>query len=154
MDESPRTITRGWLIASIGIALLAGSLFGLYFPVFLDSYDSSGIEVKCGNVYHAELLQATADDAQSKSGTIRPATGYADRCMNAIARRREWLIPVTAIGALILISELVAWSRAGSRSSAANTNEWSEEPTDALHEAHVLDRRYHSRWKPPSDTTL
>jgi hypothetical protein len=154
MDESPRTITRGWLITLIGIALLAGGLFGLCFPVFLDSYDSSGIRVKCGNGYYAELVQATADDQQSTSGAVRPATGYVHQCMNALAHRREWLIPVAALGALILISELVALSRLGSRSSAANTNEWSEEPTDALHEAHVLDRRYHSRWKPPSDTTL
>jgi len=61
---------------------------------------------------------------------------------------------VAALGTIILISELVAWSRVESRNSAENANEWSEEPIDALHEAHVLDRRYHSRWQPPSDTTL
>jgi len=154
MEESPRTITRGWLITLIGIALLAGGLFGLCFPVFLSSYDSSGIQVKCGNGYFAELVQATADDQQSTSGTVQPATGYVHQCMNALAHRREWLIPVAGLGALILISELVTWSRVESRSSAANTNEWAEDPTEALHEAHVLDRRYHSRWKPPSDTTL
>jgi hypothetical protein len=154
MDESPRTITSGWLITLIGIALLAGGLFGLCFPVFLNSYDSSGIQVKCGNGYYAELVQATADDEQSTSGAVQPTTGYVHQCMNALAHRREWLIPVAAVGAIILISELVASSRVQSRSSAANTNEWSEDPTEALHEAHVLDRRYHSRWKPPSDTTL
>jgi len=74
--------------------------------------------------------------------------------MDALAHRREWLIPVAALGTIILISELVAWSRVESRNSAENANEWSEEPIDALHEAHVLDRRYHSRWQPPSDTTL
>jgi hypothetical protein len=154
MGESPRTITRGWLITLIGIALLAGGLFGLCFPVSLDSYDSSGIKVNCGNGYYAQTVQATADDERSKSGAAQPATGYVRQCMNALAHRREWLIPVAALGAIILISELVAWSRIGSRNSAANTNEWSEEPMDALHEAHVLDRRYHSRWQPPSDTTL
>jgi hypothetical protein len=154
MDESPKTITRGWLIALIGMALLAGALFGLCLPVFLNSYDSFGIRVKCGSGYYAELVKATADDQQSTSGAVQPASDYVHQCMNALAHRREWLIPVAAVGALILVWELVAWSRAKSRSSAANTNEWSEEPTDALHEAHVLDRRYHSRWNPPSDTTL
>ena len=101
------------------------------------------------------MLQATADDERSTSGTTaQPATGYARQCMNALAHRREWLIPVAALGIIILISELVAWSRNEPPNSAANTNEWSEEPMDALHEAHVLDRRYHSRWQPPSDTTL
>ena len=153
-DESPRTISRGWLITFIAIVLLAGGLVGLCFPVFLNSYDSSGIQVKCGNGYYADLVQATVDDEKSSSGAGQPVTGYVQQCMNALAHRREWLIPVAALGALILISELLAWSRNGSRSSAGNTNEWSEEPTDALHEAHVLDRRYHSRWQPPSDTTL
>lgn len=153
MDESPRTITRGWVITLIGITLLAGGLFGLCFPVFLNSYDSSGIQVRCGNGYYAELLQATVDDEQSKSAA-QPATGYVHQCMDALAHRREWLIPLVVLGALILISKLVAWSLNASGSSAANVNEWSEEPTEALHEAHVLDRRYHSRWQPPSDTTL
>ena len=154
MEESPRAITRGWLITLIGIAILAGGLIGLCFPVFLNSYDSVGIQVKCGNGYYAELTQATADDERSTSRVAQPATGYASQCMNALAHRREWLIPVAALGGIILISELVAWSRVKSRNSAADTNDWSEEPLDALHEAHVLDRRYHSRWQPPSDTTL
>ena len=155
MGQSSRTITRGWLITLIGIALLAGGLFALCLPIYLDSYDSAGIRVNCGNGYYADLLQATADDERSTSGTTaQPATGYARQCMNALAHRREWLIPVAALGIIILISELVAWSRNEPPNSAANTNEWSEEPMDALHEAHVLDRRYHSRWQPPSDTTL
>jgi hypothetical protein len=154
MDGSTRTVTRGWLITLIGIALLAGGLFGLCFPVFLDSYDSSGIQVKCGNGYYAELVQATTDDEHPKSGAVQPGTSYVHQCMSALAHRREWLVPVAALGALILIPELMAWSRGGSPGSAATTDEWSEDPIDALHEAEVLDRRYRSRWKPPTDTTL
>jgi len=108
MEESSRTITRGWLITLIGIAVLAGSLFGLCLPVYLNSYDSSGIRVKCGNGYYADLLQATVDDERSTSGTAQPATGYTRQCMDALAHRREWLIPVAALGTIILISELVA----------------------------------------------
>ena len=115
MEESSRTITRGWLITLIGMALLSGGLLGLCLPVCLSSYDSTGIRVKCGNGYHADLLQAMADDDRSASGTGRPAAGYAGQCMDALAHRRELLIPVAALGVIIVISELVAWSRAGSR---------------------------------------
>jgi hypothetical protein len=134
-------VTRGWLIMLIGIALVAGGLVGLCFPVLLDSYDSWGFQVKCGNGYHAELVQATTDDQQSTAGAIRPATNYVHRCKSALAHRRAWLIPVAAVGALIFIPELAAWSRAGSPSSARTTNEWSEDPIDALHQAALLDRR-------------
>jgi hypothetical protein len=154
MDGSTRTLTLSWLITLIGIALLAGGLFGLCFPVFLDSYDSTGIQVKCGNGYYTDLAQATTDDQQSVSGAVQPATSYVHRCMSTLAHRREWLIPVAALGALILIPELVAWLRAGTRNSAAMRNEWSEDRADALHDAEMLDRRYRSRWERPSDTTL
>jgi hypothetical protein len=146
-------VTRGWLITLIGVALLACGLFALRFPVFLDSYDSAGIQVKCGNGYYADLVQATTDDQQSASGIVQAATNYVDRCQSALAHRREWLIPVAALGALIVVSGLAAWSRAGSPSPGA-TNEWSEIPPDALHDAEVLDRRSHPRWPRPSDTTL
>jgi hypothetical protein len=154
MDGSTRLVTRGWLITLIGVALLAGGLFALCFPVFLDSYDSAGIQVKCGNGYYADLAQATTDDRQSASGVVQAATHYLDQCQSALAHRREWLIPVAALGALIFVSGLAAWSRAGSSSPAATTTEWSEIPPDALHDAEELDRRSHPRWPRPSDTTL
>ncbi len=153
MGESPRTITRGWLITLLGIALLAGGLLGLCFPVFLSSYDSAGIQVKCGNGYYAELVQATTDDQQTASGTAQPATNYVHQCMSALAHRRQWLIPVAALGALILIPELLAWSRAKPPGLGERTDAWSENPVEALHEAELLDRQYHRRWKRPTDTT-
>jgi hypothetical protein len=39
----------------LGTVLLIGGLIGRCFPVFLDSYDSRGIQVKCGNGYYAEF---------------------------------------------------------------------------------------------------
>lgn len=147
-------VTRGGLITLIGMALLAGGLFGLFVPVFLDSYDRAGIQVKCGNGYSNQLVQATTDDQQSKSGAVQPATDYVHECMSALSHRREWLIPVAALGTLILVPGLAVWSRAGWRSSAAMADEWSEDPANALHEAEVLDRRYRPRWERSSDTTL
>jgi hypothetical protein len=147
-------VSRGWLITLIGIALLAGGLFALCFPVFLDFYDSAGMQVKCGNGYYADLVQATTDDQQSASGVVQSATNYLDQCQSALARRREWLIPVVAIGAVILVSGLARWSLARSPSAAATTDRWSEIPTDVLHDAEVLDRRSHRGWPRSSDTTL
>ena len=153
MGESPRTITRGWLITVIGIALLAGGLFGLCFPVYLNSYDSAGIGIKCGNGYYAELEQATVDDQRSASQAAQRGAGYVHQCMNALAHRREWLIPVAVLGILILLPELLAWSRAKPRSSDAESDAWSETPLESLHEAELLDQQYHRRWKRPTDTS-
>src|SRR5690242_20309115 len=101
MGESQRTITRGWLITLIGLAVLAAGLVGLCFPVFLDSYDSSGIQVKCGNGYYADLVQATADDQRSTPGAAQPGTGYVRQCTDALTHRRELLIPVVALGVMV-----------------------------------------------------
>jgi hypothetical protein len=149
-----RILSRGWLITLIGVALLAGGLFALCFPVFLGSYDSAGMQVKCGNGYYADLVQATTDDQQSASGVVQAATNYVDQCQSALAHRREWLIPVVAIGAVIAVSGLATWSLTRSPRPAATTNRWSEIPTDALHDAEVLDRRSHRGWPRSSDTTL
>ena len=55
MDGSAKVVTRGRLVTMLGTVLLVGGLIGLCFPVFLDSYDSWGIQVKCGNGYSAEF---------------------------------------------------------------------------------------------------
>lgn len=107
----------------IGIALLAGGLVALCFPVYLDAYDQWGMQVNCGNGYHGELLQATVDDsggvdpqsaATGAPGIVRPALHYVDSCKSALVRRHAWAVPVAGAGAVILILELLAWARGGS----------------------------------------
>lgn len=160
MAESEKVFTRGWLAMLIGAALLIGGLVALCFPVFLDSYDKYGVQIKCGNGYHAELLQATIDDQEPASAAVRPTTSYVDQCNSALAHRRAWLIPVAALGVLILIPDLVAWARGRSPRGPVSINAWSATPDDMLmrdmsmHSAALLDRRDYSRRKPSTDTTV
>ena len=83
----------GWPIILICFALVAVGLVGLWLPVYLDSFDSWGIRVKCGNGYSADLVQATIDDQQPTSAAVRPAASYVNQCQSALAHRRAWLIP-------------------------------------------------------------
>jgi hypothetical protein len=153
MEQSEKTITRGWLAVLVGTALLVGGLVALSFPFFLGSYDKYGVQIKCGNGYYAELLQASIDDQESASTPTRPS--YVDQCGSALAHRRAWLIPVAVAGALILVPDLVAWARGGSAGPAEPPHEWSAEPTETeMHEAALLDRRWRSHRTRPSDTTL
>ena len=150
------------LVGAVGLLLLAGSLLALHFPVYIPEFDKWGVHVKCGNGYHSELLQATVDDnggldPQSAPGgasaAVQAPANYVDQCKSALAQRRAWFIPVAAVGALILIPELIVWARAGSRKPTAKA----ANPTDtdmARPSATVLDRRHRSRWSRSSNTTL
>jgi hypothetical protein len=119
MDDSARVVTRGWLMMWIGTALLAGGLVTLCLPVYLASYDRYGVQIRCGNGYDSELLQAGIEDkgqpsAQFGASTpVWPRTNYVDQCKSALVHRRAWLVPVAALGVLILVPELLVWSRAG-----------------------------------------
>ena len=162
VDESAKVVTRGVIVGAVGLLLLVGSLVALHFPVYIPDFDKWGAHVKCGNGYHSELLQATVDDnggldPQSLPGgvsaAVRAPTNYVDQCRSALAQRRVWLMPVAAVGALILILELVVWARSASPKPTAGA----ANPTDtdmARPSATVLDRRHRSRWTRSSNTTL
>lgn len=152
MDESPRVITRGWLDMLIGAVLVAVGLIVLSFPVYLDSYDRYGMQVKCGTGYVTQLLQATVDDHEQLPGAT---THYVDECKSALLHRRVLTLPLPAVGTLILMAELFAWMRAKSSNSAAPASERPADHTEEeFHEAAVLDRRYRSHRERPHDTTL
>lgn len=158
MDTSPRVVTRGWLDILIGAVLIAVALVALSFPVYLDSYDKWGIQVRCGNGYYTQLLQATIAD-QEQAHQSGPATDYVNQCKSALLHRRAWILPVAGLGAVILILESGAWMLRGSRgssepSSFEPTSEWLADPEEEWHEAALLDRRYRSHRPPSHDTTL
>jgi hypothetical protein len=142
----------------IGAILLAGALLALWLPIYLDTYDKWGVQIKCGNGYYSQLdsqLMPAITDNQDQARQSALATYYVGQCKSALAHRRAWAIPVAAVGALIVVPELVAWARGRARSLAATTNESWTEPADmALHDAALLDRRYRSHRARPSDTTL
>lgn len=138
----------------IGTILVAGALVALSLPVYLDSYDKWGLQIKCGNGYYSQLLQATVDD-QEQAHQSGPATNYVDQCKSALLHRRIWTIAIAGLGALILGTELVAWGWRGSRRPAEPVHQVPEEAPDPdLHNAAQLDRRYRSHRPPSHDTTL
>ncbi|MEB4209316.1 hypothetical protein [Mycobacterium sp. 94-17] len=81
--------------------LLAGGLFALYYPVFIDAYDQFGWQIKCGNGFAADLAQASR--ALSTAGD-----NVVGRCDSALIARRLWAIPMAVLGAAILTWESAA----------------------------------------------
>lgn len=94
-------INRGPLIVFAAVVLLAGGLFALYFPVFIDAYDQFGWQVKCGSGFTTDLTQAS-----SAGGTT--GNNYVRQCNNALMVRRLWAIPAAALGGLTLTWQAVA----------------------------------------------
>ncbi|OBH53548.1 hypothetical protein [Mycobacterium sp. E2479] len=86
---------RGPLIVSAAVLLLAGGLLALCFPVFIDAFDQFGWQVKCGNGFVAELIQAS-----SAVGTA--SNKYVDQCNSALMVRRLWAIPMAVLGGMTL----------------------------------------------------
>ncbi len=91
----------------IAAVVLAGALLALNFPVFLESYDQYGFQIKCGTGYLSDLAQAAA------------ATGgdYVDQCETALLTRRLWTIPLALAGGAALLLALVASATASARQS-------------------------------------
>ncbi|OBH55823.1 hypothetical protein A5685_10275 [Mycobacterium colombiense] len=92
---------RGPLIVFAAVVFLAGGIFALYLPVFIDAYDQFGWQVKCGNGFTAELNQASS--AGGPAGT-----NYVDQCGSALMVRRLWAIPMAVLGAITLIWQAAA----------------------------------------------
>lgn len=89
------------LIVFTAVALLAGGLLALYFPVFIDGFDQFGWQIKCGNGFTTELTQAS-----SAAGRLR--TNYVDQCNSALMVRRLWAIPTAALGGMTLTWQAAA----------------------------------------------
>ena len=89
---------RGPLIVFAAVVFLAGGIFALYLPVFIDAYDQFGWQVKCGNGFTAELTQAA-----SAAGN-----NYVDQCNSALMVRRLWAIPAADLGGVTLTWQAAA----------------------------------------------
>jgi hypothetical protein len=92
----------------VSAAVLAIGLFALRFPVFLDDYDQWGWQINCGTGYVSELTQATA--------AAGPAN-YVDECESALMTRRVWTIPLVVVGAIVLLTVVVASAITSGRES-------------------------------------
>ena len=78
----------------VGVGLSA-----LNFPVFLDSYDQWGFQIKCGTGYASDLTQAAAATGQHN---------FIDQCETALLIRRLWTVPLAAIAGLVLLVVVAA----------------------------------------------
>lgn len=91
---------RSLILFGVGLVLVAGGLFALNFPVFIDAYDHWGWQVKCGTGFGNDLAQAQA-------ATQFAAANLVGQCESALTFRRVWTIPLVVIGWLVLTALLV-----------------------------------------------
>jgi hypothetical protein len=92
---------RRLLVLAAAVALIAIGVFALQFPVYLTEFDRWGAQIRCGNGFGAELLQASiADDG---------STSFTDGCRTALAVRRGWAIPTIVFGWAVLSWAVFPW---------------------------------------------
>jgi len=102
---------RHMFLGIAGLALAVIGLLALWFPVYLDQYDSYGIKVTCGNGFGSNLTQAV----QANGGDL------VTQCGSALLVRRAWAIPAVASGWLLVTGFLVAWVHRESKDEASST---------------------------------
>ncbi|MGH3675474.1 MAG: hypothetical protein ACRDU5_07000 [Mycobacterium sp.] len=97
---------RAFYLGVLSVALIAVGLLALKFPVFIDSYDQWGWQIKCGTGFGTDLTQA----ADANGGD-----DYVGQCETALMLRRIWAIPMVAIGlvvsALLVLIAATVWGR-------------------------------------------
>lgn len=96
---------RAFYLGVLGVVLIGAGLLALKFPVFIDSYDQFGFQIKCGTGFGANLTQAANADGGN----------YVDQCETALMLRRLWAIPMVAVGSIVLAGVVLvaatAWGR-------------------------------------------
>lgn len=98
-------------LAYTGIAagvILVIALLAMNFPVFLDSYDQYGWQVKCGTGYVSDLAQAAATVGE---------VNHVDQCEAALLMRRMWTVPMAVLAAAVLLAVVVASATTSARES-------------------------------------
>jgi hypothetical protein len=88
--------------------VLAAALLALNFPVFLDTYDQYGWQIKCGTGYLTDLAQAAAAVGEQS---------YVDQCETALLERRLWTIPIAVLAGAVVLTVLVASATTSARES-------------------------------------
>jgi hypothetical protein len=99
---------RAFYLGVFGFALVVVGLLALNFPVFIDSYDQFGFQIKCGSGFAANLAQA----AEASGGD------HVGQCETALLLRRLWAIPMIAIGSILLALTVFVAATVWGRESA------------------------------------
>ncbi|WP_442791801.1 hypothetical protein [Mycolicibacterium sp. ND9-15] len=92
----------------IAAVVLVVALLAMNFPVFLDSYDQYGWQIKCGTGYATDLAQAAATVGE---------INYVDQCETALLMRRMWTLPVAVLAGAALLAVVVASATTSARES-------------------------------------
>jgi signal transduction histidine kinase len=94
----------------VSAVVLVIGLLALQFPVFLDDYDQWGWQIKCGTGYISDLTQAAATVGDKN---------FVDECETALLVRRMWIVPLVVLGAVVLLTVVVASATTSARESLA-----------------------------------
>ncbi|MBV8862335.1 MAG: aminopeptidase [Mycobacterium sp.] len=90
----------------IGAVVLVVGIIGLLVPVSVS--DGNGGSLGCGNAAISNLSSAREANNNSVANVpilnqVVPHTDFVAECQSALSSRRSWTIPVTAIGAVVLL---------------------------------------------------
>jgi hypothetical protein len=100
---------RAFYIGVVAVFLIAVGLLALNFPVFLDSFDQYGFQIKCGTGYLTDLSQAASAAGQHN---------YVDQCETALLIRRLWTIPMVVVGLIVVVIVVAVAATVWGRESA------------------------------------
>jgi len=105
----------------VGVVAILAGIFGLMAPVSIS--DSDGATISCGNAVAQDTSAARA--ATERQLTNLPIikdfvshTDYVSECNAAVAQRRWWAIPLTALGLVVAVGSTRI--RAGTRTPTAS----------------------------------
>ncbi len=96
------------LVQLVGVAVLLAGAIALVMPVSIS--DGTRGAIGCGNTVAPELADALDANAQSVANVpladqMVPHTNYVAQCQSALRGRREWAMPLAAVG---LVAALAA----------------------------------------------
>ena len=83
---------RAFYLGVLSVVLIGGGLLALNFPVFIDTYDQFGFQIKRGTGFQTNLTQA----AEAGGGD------HVRQCETALQVRRLWAIPTILLGSMLL----------------------------------------------------
>lgn len=102
------------VVLVVGAVVLVVGIIGLLVPVSVS--DGNGGSLGCGNAAISNL--SSAREANNKSvanipvlNQVIPHTDFVAECQSALSSRRSWTIPVTVIGAIVVVGAFVVQGR-------------------------------------------
>lgn len=107
-------MTARRLAMLIGAIILIIGVIGLLVPVSVS--DDDGKSVGCGNALVSDTSAARDATNEGVGGVpvlneLVPHTDFVALCNDAVSSRRSWTIPVTVVGAVVILGALLIRGR-------------------------------------------